>query len=148
MFLRRDTFSDIFREMNRLQDEMNWVFRRAGARNGFAARTGVGPAFNVWEDEHNVYAESDLPGIDINKLDISVTEGNQLTIQGERQAPAPENAVWHRQERGFGQFTRVLSLPTLVNTDKVEAKYEDGVLRLTLPKAEVAKPRKIVVKGV
>ena len=103
---------------------------------------------NVWADEHAVYAEVDLPGIDPDKLDISVIEGNRLTIQGERPVVELPNAVWHRQERGYGTFTRELTLPTLVDADKVEARYEHGVLKLTLPKAEAAKPRKITVRSV
>ena len=60
---------------------------------------------------------------------MTVTEGNQLTIQGERTAPEIQGAVWVRQERPFGQFTRVVELPALVDADKVEATYEHGVLR-------------------
>jgi HSP20 family protein len=85
--------------------------------------------------------------VDPSKLDISVTEGNRLTIQGDRSEVNVENAVWHRQERGHGTFLRELTLPTLVDADKVEARYDAGVLRLTLPKAEAAKPRKIAVRS-
>jgi len=76
-----------------------------------------------------------------------VNEGNQLMVQGERPAPQITGAVWVRQERPFGKFVRAITLPSLVNPDRVEARYENGVLRLTLPKHEAAKPRKIVVKG-
>lgn len=138
-------FHDLFHEMGRFQDEFNRLFRRAGITNERFA--GVGPALNVWADEHTVFAEIELPGIDPAKLDVSVTEGNHLTIQGERPMVEIPNAVWHRQERGHGTFTRELTLPTLVNADKVEAKYDNGVLRLTLPKAEAAKPRKIAIKA-
>ena len=82
---------------------------------------------NVWEDENDVYAEADLPGLDPAKLEVTVTEGNQLTIQGER-GPGDPGAVWVRQERPFGKFTRVVTLPALVDADEVEAKYENGVL--------------------
>jgi len=142
---RRDAFGDLFREMNRIHHEMNYLFGRRGLANG---NVRTGPALNVWEDGNAVYVETDLPGVAADKLDVSVVEGNQLTIQGERAAPSVENAVWHRQERGFGTFTRSVTLPTLVNADKVEARFEQGVLRLTLPKAEAAKPRKIAVKAV
>ena len=108
----------------------------------------MGPLVNVWEDADHVYAEMDLPGIDPAKLDVSVVEGNQLTIQGERVPEEIAGAVWHRQERFCGNFSREVSLPTLVNADNVEATYEAGVLKLTMPKAEVAKPRKIAIKGV
>jgi len=94
-----------------------------------------------------VFVEVDLPGVAPSKLDVAVTEGNRLTIQGERPQVDVPNAVWHRQERGHGPFVRELTLPTLVDADKVEARYDQGVLRLTLPKAEAAKPRKITVRS-
>jgi HSP20 family protein len=144
MAMRVNGFGDLFQEMNRFQEEFNRLFRRAGVGSRWAA---AGPAANVWADDHAVYVEFDLPGVDPAKLDISVTEGNRLVVQGERPEVAVENAVWHRQERGHGTFARELTLPTLVDADKVEAKYENGVLRLTLPKAEAAKPRKITVRS-
>jgi HSP20 family protein len=139
-------FPELWSEMNRAHDELSRLF---GRFNGFPRVTAAAwPAVNVWEDEQNVYAEADLPGLNLEKLEVFVTEGDQLTLQGERLALQPEGAVWHRQERGFGQFQRQLGLPALVNSEKVEAKYEQGVLRLTLPKSEAAKPRKIAVKTV
>jgi HSP20 family protein len=138
-------FTDLWSEMNRVHDELSRLF---GRNNGFSRLTPAAwPAVNIWEDEQNVYAEADLPGLNLEQLEVFVTEGDQLTIKGERLVEQPEGAVWHRQERGFGQFTRQLTLPALVNADAVEAKYEQGVLRLTLPKSEAAKPRKIAVKS-
>jgi HSP20 family protein len=138
-------FHDLFNEMGRFQDEFNRLFRRAGFNGEQWA--SAGPAFNIWSDEHAVFVDVDLPGIDPQKLDISVTEGNHLTIQGERPQVELPNAVWHRQERGNGTFIREMTLPVLVDVDKIEAKYADGVLRLTMPKHEAAKPRKIAVKA-
>lgn len=135
-------FHDLFHEMNRFQHEFNRLFSRAGI-----GRRAGGPGFNVWSDDHAIHAEVDLPGIDPAKLDISVTEGNHLVVQGERPVFEKENAVWHRQERGYGSFAREMTLPTMIDVDKIEAKYEHGVLRLTLPKAEAAKPRKIAVRS-
>jgi HSP20 family protein len=137
---RRHPLGALWQELNDVQDEFARWFGRT-------TRGSTAPALNVWEDEHAVYAEADLPGVDPTKLEITVTEGNQLTVQGERPAPEIAGSVWVRQERPFGTFTRVLTLPALVDADKVEAKYENGVLRLTLPKHEAAKPRKIVVQG-
>ncbi|HLW68500.1 MAG TPA: Hsp20/alpha crystallin family protein [Gemmataceae bacterium] len=136
-------FGDLWSEMGRVNEELNRLF---GRFNG-SARTfpPQGPAINVWEDEQNVYAEADLPGMDMKKLEVLVVEGNVLTIQGERSVEPPEGAVWHRQERGFGQFMRQITLPAMIDADKVEAKYENGVLLLTLPKSEAAKPKKINV---
>jgi HSP20 family protein len=147
MFIRRDAFNDLYREMNRIQEEMGRAFGRAG--RGVASAFGsLVPPVNVWEDADHVYAEAELPGVDPEKLDLSVAEGNQLTIQGERPVVEHANAVWHRQERAAGTFSRVVPLPTLVDAERVEASFESGVLRVTLPKAEAAKPRKISVKTV
>jgi len=138
---RQHPFGAIWQELNQAQDEFaRWMGRLSG--------TPSGPELSVWEDENAVYAEADLPGIDPAKLEITVVGGNQLTVQGERTAPKFEGASWLRQERPFGKFVRVVTLPTLVDADKVDAKYEAGVLRLTLPKHEAAKPRKIQVKAV
>jgi HSP20 family protein len=137
---RRHPFGTLLREFNQAQDEFTKWFGRA-------ATGSADPLANVWEDENAVCAEFDLPGVDPAKLEITVSEGTQLTVQGERSAPNLPGVSWIRQERPYGKFVRVIGLPTLVNAENVEAKYENGVLRLTLPKHEAAKPRKIVVKG-
>lgn len=147
MFFRRDSMQDIYREVNRLQDEMGRLFGRAG--RSVASVFGVAaPAVNVWEDADHVYAEADLPGVNPEKLDVSVTDQTQLTIQGERPVVEVPNAVWHRQERAAGTFARLVTLPAAVNPDHVEATYDAGVLRVTLAKADAAKPRRIAVKSV
>src|SRR5581483_7565668 len=102
---------------------------------------------NVWEDADSFHLEAELPGMTREQLQISVAHRNQLTIQGERPGYEVEKGRWHRRERGFGRFQRVLKLPTAVDADKVEAKLENGLLQLTLPKAEEAKPRRIAVKA-
>jgi len=142
--LRRNPFGLLVNEVNAVQEEFARLFGRVSP---FAtASTAVaGPLLNVWEDDQALYVEADLPGIDPAKLDVTVTEGNQLTLQGERAAPEVKGAAWVRQERPSGSFTRVIGLPALVDADKVDARYEHGVLRLTLPKHEAAKPRKIQV---
>jgi HSP20 family protein len=142
---RRFPFGLLLNEMNQMQEEFARLFGRVSP---FAAAPGGAvPLVNVWEDENALYAEADLPDLDPAGLDVFVTEGNQLTIQGERKAPDIKGASWVRQERPFGQFTRVIALPALVDPERVEAKYEAGVLRLTLPKSEAARPRKIAVKA-
>ena len=137
---RRHPFGALWQEFNQVQDEFAKWLGRAGGE-------AAGPALSVWEDDHAVYADADLPGVDPAKLEVTVTEGNQLTVQGERTPPEVAGAAWVRQERPFGKFARVVTLPALVDADKVEAKYENGVLRLTLPKHEAAKPRKITVQS-
>ena len=142
----RNPFNALFNDVASVQDEVARLFGRV---NPFAAAAAApaGPPLNVWEDDHALYVEADLPGLDPAALDVTVTEGNQLTIQGERPTPDIQGAVWVRQERPAGRFTRAVSLPALVDADKVEAVYTDGVLKLTLPKHEAAKPRKVQVKA-
>ncbi|MFO0937899.1 MAG: Hsp20/alpha crystallin family protein [Gemmataceae bacterium] len=137
MTFRRDPFRELWNEFSRLSSDVNKTFSNRS--------DAFGPAMNVWTDEHHVYVESDLPGLDASKIDVTVTEGNRLSISGERSLPTANNAVWVRQERPVGTFTREFELPVVVDADRVQAKYESGVLKLTLPKSEAAKPRKIAV---
>jgi len=88
-----------------------------------------------------------LPGLKLADLEILVTGNTQLTVKGERKFEAPEKAVRHRQERGFGKFVRTLTLPFAVDPNNVDARLENGVLQIKLAKHETAKARKIVVKG-
>ena len=106
---------------------------------------GAQPALNLWEEENNLVAEAEVPGMKLEDLDISVA-GNELTIKGERKDET-QDAVFHRRERRFSSFTRVLTLPTDVDADKVEATLRNGVLRIAMPKSETVLPRKIEVKG-
>ena len=108
---------------------------------------GVFPLMNVTEDKENYYIRAELPGLKADELDISVT-GDTLSIEGERKLSVEdEKAQYHRRERDAGKFSRVVSLPGLINTGKVDASCADGVLTVTLPKAEEAKPKQIAVKA-
>jgi HSP20 family protein len=140
----------VWQQMQQLQSEMNRLFDRWGT-NGNGAGAAY-PAVNVWEDAETVYVEAELPGLDLKDLEIYVTGGTQLTIKGQRKPPTAEKpqeekVVYHRQERGFGGFVRVLSLPFAVNSEKVDARLESGVLFVKLAKHESAKPRLIAVKA-
>ena len=104
------------------------------------------PALNVWEEKDHFCAEAEVPGFKNEDLDISVV-GNELTIKGNRQEPSPEKeTTFHRRERGVGTFTRVVRLPVEIDAAHVEANLRDGVLTVTLPKSEAARPRKINVQ--
>jgi HSP20 family protein len=145
---RWSPFGDTSREFSRLHDEMNRLFDRFGVDGGTWPTLAVSyPALNVWEDADHLYAEAELPGMQMNELEIFVTGDNQLTIKGDRKPPTFENATWHRQERGFGQFTRVITLPVSVDADRVSAEFNHGVLTVKLPKSAAAKPRRIPVKA-
>lgn len=104
------------------------------------------PGINVWENDQNVFVEAELPGFKIEEVDITFA-GNELTIQGKRADAAPEGATFHRRERWTGSFTRTLRLATEIDESKISATLENGVLTVTLPKAEAAKPRRIEVKA-
>lgn len=104
------------------------------------------PALNIWETDDALYAEAEVPGMKMEDLEVLVV-GNELTIKGERKAPQQEGVTFHRQERGVGSFTRTIRLPVEIDADRVEATLENGVLTITLPKAEQCRPRKIEVKA-
>jgi HSP20 family protein len=147
MLSRWQPFSPVWNQLQQLQSEMNRLVERWGGNGGQRGVSAAYPAVNMWEDADFLHVEAELPGLNLSDLEIHVTGSNQLTIKGERKPVAPEKSVWHRQERGFGSFVRVLSLPFNIDSSKVEAKFENGVLQITLPKHASAKPRKIQVKA-
>lgn len=104
------------------------------------------PPLNMWEDAEAVYAEAELPGVNVESLDVSVF-GNELSLAGERNAGADEGVSYHRQERAVGSFRRTVRLPVEVDADAVNATMKDGVLTIRLPKHEAVKPRKIKVSN-
>lgn len=114
--------------------------------DGGFLRAQVFPALNVWEDGDRFFVEAEVPGLKMENVDVQVL-GNELTIKGHREVPEDENVVYHRRERGTGEFVRTISLPAEIDTAKVEAVLKDGVMTVTLPKAEIAKARKIMVKS-
>jgi HSP20 family protein len=136
-----------FDELERMRRELD---RLSGDFTGSVFRlpsAGVFPLVNVTEDPDNYYVRAELPGVKTDELGISVT-GDTLTLSGERKLPEEnEKASYHRREREAGSFSRVISLPSRLNVDKVKAHAEDGVLTVVLPKAESAKPRQIAVKS-
>jgi HSP20 family protein len=104
------------------------------------------PAVNMWEDEKVYHVEAELPGISEKDLSISIL-GNELRIEGGREEEnVEEKKNFLRRERSFGKFSRILRFPVDLEDSKAEAKYENGVLHLTLPKAIAALPRKVAVK--
>lgn len=127
----------------RMQDEMNRLFDRWGGNDGYATF----PAVNVREQNEALDVEAELPGMNLDDLEIFVTGNTQLTLKGERKTTVPEKGTQHRQERPVGKFVRTLTLPFPVDDTKVEARLENGVLSIHLPKHEAARPRRIVVKA-
>jgi HSP20 family protein len=103
------------------------------------------PALNVWEDHEALYAEAEIPGLRMEDVEVLVN-GNELSVKGRRPATEESDSVYHRRERGAGEFARFMTLPTEVDADRVEATLKDGVLLIKLPKAERARARKITVQ--
>jgi HSP20 family protein len=134
-------------EMNRLRDEMDRLFGRYGNGTSRPAAAVAFPLLNMWEDDDTLHVEAELPGFDLDELEIYVTGGNQLSLAGERNQLEREGGVWHRQERGFGKFRRTFELPWDVDCDKVSATFENGILSIAMSKSEEAKPRRIEVKA-
>ena len=140
---RRHPFGVLFNEMTAVGDEFAHLF---GRLSGHPEGTATFP-LNVWQDENAIYVEGDLPGVDRATLEVTVTEGDKLTIRAQRPAPAKaEGVMWLRQERPAGNFARLIGLPFPVDADKVEATYTNGVLKVTLPKIAAVKPRTVPVK--
>jgi HSP20 family protein len=100
----------------------------------------------VTEDTENYYVRAELPGIKSGELDIQVTSEG-VSISGERKiAEESNNVKYHRRERDAGKFSRLINLPEKVDVNKVEAFMENGILKVTIPKSEAAKPRQITVQ--
>lgn len=153
MLTRWQPFEEVFTNMGRLHDEMNRLFDRWGfdRGNGNGARMfapATYPALDLWEDGDNLYVEAELPGFEMHDLEMYVTGENQLSLKGRRNQPQANGGTWHRQERGYGEFNRMIQLPCAVAADKVSAEFKHGVLCVTLPKHEGVKPRRIEVKAI
>jgi HSP20 family protein len=134
--------ADPVTDMQRLQREMNRLF--SGASELYAHDS---PPVNVWRGEDGAIVTAEAPGIDAEKVEISVV-GDSLTLSGVREPELlKEGESYHRQERNQGRFTRTLQLPFHVESGKVEARYEKGMLRISLPRAEADKPRKIKIQS-
>jgi HSP20 family protein len=142
---RRDTDgSEIAQRMfNRLFDQTfsGWPFEGATLTSSWA------PVCDVFEDKDGIKIVAEIPGVDPQDVKLSM-ENNTLTIRGEKKQQAEEKTERvHRYERSYGLFERSFALPRTVDPDRVEAEYGNGILTVTLPKSERAKPREIQVKS-
>ncbi len=147
---------DLFREMDAIRQEFDRVFRDAGFERGGlplgrfsflpaqSARTY--PLTNVSEDETTVYVDALAPGLEPSSLSLNVVR-NQLQITGHKPGndASVDPAAYHRSERAAARFARTVTLPAEVDSDEANARYRNGILRISLPKSEAAKPRQIQV---
>jgi len=137
---------DPFKEVVSLRDAMNSLFQESFVRPGSALAPGTVPMpVDVVENENEFVVKASLPGIKPEDVHITV-HGETLTIRGESKADEEKKGeTWHLRERRHGVFQRTVNLAAPINSDKAVAKYDHGILTLTLPKAEQAKPKQIKI---
>ncbi len=135
------------REMLTLREAMNQLFD-----DSFTRPLGMGvvsaiPAVDMYEESDQVVVKAALPGLKAEDVQISVS-ADLLTLRGEfKSGQEPKDATYHVREYRYGSFERLLRLPAEVQTDKAKADFENGILTITLPKAEALKPRTISIKA-
>ena len=141
---------DPFRDLRTLQEEVNRLFStnltRAFGDEGIG-RGAWAPSVDIYENKDQIVLEAELPGMKQEEFDLSI-ENNVITLRGERKfEKTDETDNYHRVERSYGSFTRSFTLPQTVSAEGATAEYSNGVLRVTLPKREETKARRIEVKG-
>lgn len=135
---RRGPFGDLQREIEGLFDSLVPRFARGVFPRAF-------PPVNIYEDKDALVVECEMPGISEGSLELTIA-GDVLTLKGERPALEPQSETTvHIQERGYGAFSRAITLPTNIDSEKVEARYDHGILLVRLPKAPEAKPKQVSV---
>ena len=137
----------VFGRLTDLRDDLDRLFESPLAEWGRTSSllSGWNPSLDVYEDKDNLYVKVELPGMKREEIEVSLHEGS-LSISGERKSEQKhQDAEVYRAERFFGRFQRTVTLPTPVAAEKVNAEYKDGILSITLPKTEEAKPKHIDV---
>jgi len=136
-------FNDLRREMDRVLN----AFDRDVGYGGYTRPTYTRPfRVNLIDNGEELLFAAELPGFTEKDINLTIEQGT-LTIRGERRAQTPDGYSVHRQERGATQFARSFTLPSLVDSRKVQATLKNGVLELVMPKAEQARPREIEIKA-
>ncbi len=137
----------IFDELESLQANMNRMLSDPERERAGRRAPSTYPLLNVWSSGDGFVIDAIIPGVDPKDVDISV-KGDELTLQGKVNAyEAPADEAYHRRERPTGEFARTLQLPFRADTGTVKAHYKNGVLRLTIPRHEEEKPKKIAVEA-
>jgi HSP20 family protein len=134
------------REMMTLREAMNHLFDEAFTPMNMMRGVGV-PSVDLYQTDDDIVVRASLPGMKADDVQISIT-GDLLTIKGEfKEKQDKKEKSYHLREHRYGLFERTLSLPSLVESDKARADFEDGILTITLPKSEATKPKTISVKA-
>lgn len=138
---------DPLRELVTMQDRLNRFFEDFRGEDDVMQRGDWMPAVDIYQtDKHEVVLKAEVPGLKKEDLDLRV-ENNTLTISGtKKEEKEITKERYHRVERSYGAFSRSFSLPSTINTEKVQADYKDGVLTVTLPLREESKPKQIAVQ--
>ena len=132
---------DPFVELRRMQTEMSRLF------SGFGATTARDfPPINIWLGENSVVVTAELPGVTRDDVTISLQE-DVLTLEGKREPKVQENVNWQRRERAYGTFSRAVQLPFRVDADKVQARFNKGILEIELQRLEADRPKKIEIRA-
>lgn len=135
-----------FEEMDRIRRQMDRVLEAFGGEQTARISAGVFPLINLSEDQGNYYIRAELPGIEAEQLDIQAT-ANGLSLSGERMIAQEGNGVkYHRREREGGSFSRMITLPGEIDSDKIDAELVNGILTVKVAKAEAAKPKQIAIR--
>ncbi|MBI2192356.1 MAG: Hsp20/alpha crystallin family protein [Planctomycetes bacterium] len=141
--LSGDWARGLWPDMWRLHQEMDRLFGEMDT----SGVTSAFPRINVWSGKDDMVVTAEMPGVAPSDIEISVL-GDTLTLSGRRRPEdLKEGEVYHRQERRTGNFIRTIELPVRVDPEKVQAAYQSGVLRITLPRVEADKPRQVQVKA-
>ena len=134
-------------EIMSLRQAMDQLFNDAYTRPVSMSGVSANPAIDLYQDNDNVVVKAALPGLKAEDVEISVT-ADMLNLRGEyKQESEKKDATYHIREQRYGSFERSVRLPTDVQTDKAKADFEDGILTVTLPKAETVKPKMISIKA-
>jgi HSP20 family protein len=132
---------DPFVELRRMQSEMNRVF------SGFSTAAREFPPINIWLGDHSVVLTAELPGITRDDVNLSLQE-DVLTLAGKREPKSQEqNVSWQRRERAYGTFSRAVQLPFRVDPDKVQARFNNGILEIELQRLDADRPKKIEIRA-
>jgi HSP20 family protein len=132
---------DPFLELRRMQNEMNRLF------SGFsAAAAREFPPVNIWLGENSVVVTAELPGVSRDDVEIGLQD-EVLSLSGARRPRTQQEVKWHRRERAYGTFSRTIQLPFRVDPDKVQARYQHGILEIELERLEADRPKKIQIRA-
>lgn len=137
------SYPDLFSDFRR---EFNDVVESFAGREGLHGQAVFSPRCNVAENEHQYDISIDLPGVVLDDVEVELRKG-ELWITGERKMEDAAQGKWHRYECPQGRFQRIIRLASDVEMDQIDAEFRDGVLHITVPKAEAAKPKRVQIRG-